>query len=164
MANLNKQNGIFRNRGYIKANEGFLIGPQPPNALLLHYTNWHPWSPTVISGTESELVTSVGTLYKRFGNQVHLLLSVQFVYDPPGAATKTITLGNLPLAAATGQTYNNNAVMDFNFSLPPVIEPGVLRIDPSVNPLHLVVENSFTYVDSATYTLHGEIVYLTDAF
>lgn len=164
MANVSvKENSIARNQGVVRAPEGFLIGPQPPNALMLHYTQWNSWSPTVASGTDSGLFSSVGTIYKRVGNQVHVLLNIQFVYDPPGAPTTTITLGGLPLVAAAGTTYDNNVVMDLDFTIPPTIVPGALRIDPGTSPTELVVENSFTYVAGVSYTVQGEIIYLTDS-
>lgn len=162
MANIPHQNSIFRNKGVVRANEGFLIGPQPPNSTMFHYTDWLPWSPTVVSGTNSGLFSSVGTFYKRVGNQVHLRLNIQFVYDPPGAATTTITLNNLPLTAALGTTYDNNLVLDLNFIIPPAIVPGALRINPGIDQSQIVVENFFTYVPNVSYTAQGEIIYLTD--
>ncbi len=158
-----KQNSIARNQGVVRAPEGFLIGPSPPNSLLLHYTKWQDWSPTVVAGTDTQLVSSVGTMYKRVGNQVHIILNIQFVYDPPGASATTITLGNLPLSAAAGSTYDNNTVMNLDFTLPPTIVPGALRIDPASSNVELIVENSFTYVAGVSYTVQGELIYLTDA-
>lgn len=147
-------------KGYIRASNGFFIGSSPPNSLLLHYTKWQDWSPTVVSGIDSQLISSVGTSYKRVGNQVHLIINVQFVYNPLGGVpTTTIVLGNLPLPAAAGSIYENVTVMDEDFTLPPTIVPGALRIDPLSSNVELIVENSFTYVLNSTYTVQGELVY-----
>lgn len=158
-----KQNSIARNQGVVRAPQGFLIGPDPPNSLLLHYTKWQDWSPSVEDGIDTELLSSVGTMYKRVGNQVFVILNVQFVYSPPGAAGRTVTLGNLPLAAAADNVYTNNTIMDVGFTVPPSMNHGALRIDPSSNASELIVQNSIDFVDGTTYTVKGELVYLTDA-
>jgi len=120
---------------------------------LQNYTEWLPWVPTIVDGNLTQPTSVAGTVYKRVGNNVVVVLNLTFTKSLPTA--DLITLGSLPVPAKKCTIASNNATV----LVGPFIQSGRLEINPGISQVNLDVYHVAVFLATLSYTVRGEIVY-----
>jgi hypothetical protein len=120
---------------------------------LQNYTEWLPWVPTIVDRNTTQPTSTAGTMYKRIGNNVKVVLNLTFTKSV--ISGDLITLGTLPVSAKKSTIYSNTT----SVLVGPFLEAGRLEINPGISQVNLDVYHVTNFLVTLSYTIQGELEY-----